>query len=130
MVGGAIREQPTLFLVTVPLTQNAQHAAGDGQTCVGDIAQRLCGEAIGANGFDADAVAAIVDEAKQRGLIDQALTTSSIVFFCQAFGLGAHTLESARLNDGGGGVETWRAVMEHMLEALGPDRPATPQPTA
>ncbi len=111
-------------------TQNAEHAAGLGGVTTGDFAQRLCETAISANGFDADAVAAIVDDAKQQGLIDQALTTNSIVLFCRAFGLGAHTLEHSRPNRGGGGVETWRAVMEQILEALGPDSPAAPQPTA
>ena len=111
-------------------SQDAEQVVGEGWASAGDLAQRLCGETVGANGFDAGAVAAIVDEAKQRGLIDQALTTSSIVFFCRAFGLGAHTLESARPNRGGGGVEMWNAVMQNILEALGPDRPATPQSTA
>ena len=102
--------------------QNAEHAAGDDPSDIGDLAQRLRGETISANGFDADAVAAIVDEAKQQGFIDQALTTSSIVLFCQTLGLGAHALESVRPNGGGGGVPAGDALMEQILEAFGPQQ--------
>ena len=85
---------------------------GDQHTNSEDIAQLLCAATFGAIGsahvadsdpsphlIDTEALAAIVDEAKEQGLIDPALMTDSIVFFCQALGLGAHSLDRI----GGGG---------------------------
>lgn len=95
-----------------------------------DIAERLCAATFGSVGAahfagsdprlhvcDTDALAAIVDEAKEQGVIDQALMTDSIVFFCQALGLGAHSMERI-----GKGAEQWPALMELVLKAFGPQQ--------
>lgn len=85
----------------MPSIHNAELATNDNRHLAEQVGQRLCEATVCRDGFDGDAVAAIVDEAKQQGLIDHAIATSAIVFFCQSLSLGAHTLE--RWGGGGGG---------------------------
>ena len=113
---------------------------GNGRSELGDIEQRLYDATFGTNSaaretnsslrepgqlagsdprlhlFDTEALAAIVDEAKQNGLIDPELPTDSIVCFCHALGIGAHALEQIR----GGGA--WHTVTEWIFKAFGPQK--------
>ncbi|WP_419915175.1 hypothetical protein [Candidatus Poriferisodalis sp.] len=116
-------------------------SSGNGRSELGDIEQRLYDATFGTDSaapetnsslresgrlagsdphlrlFDTEALAAIVEEAKQDGLIDPGLPTDSIVCFCQALGLGAHALEQI---EGGGG--TWHTVTEWIFKAFGPQK--------
>ncbi len=65
--------------------------------------------------FDTDAAAAIIDEAKRRGLVDSALATDSIVLLCQALALGAHALRRIGREE-----EGWDALIERILAAFAP----------
>ena len=114
-----------------PISSGDVDKPADPVAAIGSPAQRLCTAVLGAldrerleggtfgpHVLEADALAAVIDEAKQEGLVDPALTTKSIVLFCQSLHLGAQFLE----RNHGGGVATWSALIERILEALGPQQ--------
>ncbi len=71
---------------------------------------------------DADQLSRIVDQMKEDGFIDAGYSTTAIAFLCQALGIGAHLLITARLPKRRIPAEDdWNTLLAAFIGSVGPD---------
>ena len=76
---------------------------------------------------DADQLSRIVDQMKEDGFVDDGYSTAAIAFLCQALGIGAHLLITARLPKRRiPSEDDWNTLLAALIGAIEPD----PQPDA
>lgn len=76
---------------------------------------------------DADQLSRIVDQMKDDGFVDPAYSTAAIAFLCQALGIGAHLLITAKLPKRRiPSEDDWTTLLAALIGAVEPD----PQPDA
>ena len=80
-----------------------------------DVAQSL--------DVEAAVLAEVVEQGKAAGEIDEALSTSAIVFACQALGLGARLAAAAEPRDIGlPSASDWQELMARFADSIGPSQ--------
>ena len=71
---------------------------------------------------DADQLSRIVDQMKHDGFVDGGYSTTAIAFFCQALGIGAHLLVTARLPKRRiPSEDEWNTLLAALIGAVEPD---------
>ena len=71
---------------------------------------------------DADQLSRIVDQMKEDGFVDAGYSTTAIAFLCQALGIGAHLLITARLPKRRiPSEDDWNTLLAAVIGSVGPD---------
>ena len=71
---------------------------------------------------DADQLSRIVDQMKHDGFVDAGYSTTAIAFLCQALGIGAHLLVTARLPKRRiPSEDDWNTLLAAFIGSVGPD---------
>lgn len=69
--------------------------------------------------LQADALEAIIDEAKAHGIVDRVISTRAVATFLSFVAVGAQALEAA---SGQQHPEQWTTLMERILQAIAPSQ--------
>ena len=73
---------------------------------------------------DADQLSRIVDQMKHDGFVDPGYSTTAIAFLCQALGIGAHLLITAKLPKRRiPSEDEWTTLLAALIGAVEPDTP-------